>query len=38
MFDRMFVGSTAQHVVRQAVCPVLTLRAPADEPAASPRR
>jgi len=38
MFDRMFVGSTAQHVVRQAVCPVLTLRAPADGPAASPRR
>jgi nucleotide-binding universal stress UspA family protein len=24
--ERMFVGSTAQHVVRQAVCPVLTIR------------
>lgn len=24
--DRLFFGSTAQHVVRQAVCPVLTLR------------
>jgi nucleotide-binding universal stress UspA family protein len=24
--ERMFVGSTAQHVVRQAVCPVLTVR------------
>jgi len=24
--ERMFVGSTAQHIVRQAVCPVLTLR------------
>jgi len=22
----MFVGSTAQHVVRQATCPVLTVR------------
>lgn len=30
MLDRMFFGSTAQHVVRQAVCPVLTLRAPAE--------
>ena len=26
--ERMFYGSTAQHVVRQAVCPVLTLREP----------
>ena len=26
--ERMFVGSTAQHVVRQAVCPVLTIRQP----------
>jgi nucleotide-binding universal stress UspA family protein len=25
--DRLFVGSTAQHVVRQAPCPVLTVRA-----------
>jgi nucleotide-binding universal stress UspA family protein len=25
--DRVFVGSTAQHVVRQATCPVLTVRA-----------
>jgi nucleotide-binding universal stress UspA family protein len=24
--DRLFFGSTAQHVVRQALCPVLTLR------------
>jgi nucleotide-binding universal stress UspA family protein len=23
--ERMFVGSTAQHVVRRAVCPVLTI-------------
>jgi nucleotide-binding universal stress UspA family protein len=30
VLDRMFFGSTAQHVVRHAVCPVLTLRAPAD--------
>lgn len=29
LLDRMFFGSTAQHVVRQAVCPVLTLRTPA---------
>jgi nucleotide-binding universal stress UspA family protein len=29
VLDRMFFGSTAQHVVRQAACPVLTLRAPA---------
>lgn len=28
VLDRMFCGSTAQHVVRQAVCPVLTLRVP----------
>jgi nucleotide-binding universal stress UspA family protein len=28
VLDRMFFGSTAQHVVRQAACPVLTLRAP----------
>lgn len=27
--ERMFFGSTAQHVVREAVCPVLTLRDPA---------
>jgi nucleotide-binding universal stress UspA family protein len=27
---RMFFGSTAQHVVREAVCPVLTFRAPVD--------
>lgn len=26
VLDRMFFGSTAQHVVRQAHCPVLTLR------------
>ena len=26
LVERMFVGSTAQHVVRQAVCPVLTIR------------
>lgn len=26
--DRMFFGSTTQHVVRQATCPVLTLRHP----------
>ncbi|MBM3818816.1 MAG: universal stress protein [Acidimicrobiia bacterium] len=26
--DRAFFGSTAEHVVRQASCPVLTLRAP----------
>jgi nucleotide-binding universal stress UspA family protein len=24
--DRMFFGSTTQHLVRQAACPVLTLR------------
>jgi nucleotide-binding universal stress UspA family protein len=24
--DRLFFGSTTQHVVRQATCPVLTLR------------
>jgi nucleotide-binding universal stress UspA family protein len=29
--ERMFVGSTAQHVVRQAVCPVLTIRKPPTE-------
>jgi nucleotide-binding universal stress UspA family protein len=34
VLDRVFFGSTAQHMVRQAVCPVLTLRAPAT---ASPR-
>jgi len=28
VLDRMLFGSTAQHVVRQAVCPVLTLRTP----------
>jgi nucleotide-binding universal stress UspA family protein len=28
VLDRMFFGSTAQHVVRQAACAVLTLRAP----------
>jgi nucleotide-binding universal stress UspA family protein len=28
--DTMFVGSTAQHVVRTAVCPVLTVRRRAD--------
>lgn len=27
--ERMFHGSTAQHVVREAICPVLTLREPA---------
>ncbi|MBI3050454.1 MAG: universal stress protein [Acidobacteria bacterium] len=39
VLDRMFLGSTAQYVVRQAVCPVLTIRAPAAQPAAtsSPR-
>jgi nucleotide-binding universal stress UspA family protein len=40
VLDRMFFGSTAQHLVRQAVCPVLTLRAPAEQPAratSSPR-
>jgi nucleotide-binding universal stress UspA family protein len=40
VLDRMFFGSTAQHVVRHAVCPVLTLRAPAEQPAratSSPR-
>jgi nucleotide-binding universal stress UspA family protein len=26
LLERMFVGSTAQHVVRQATCPVLTIR------------
>jgi nucleotide-binding universal stress UspA family protein len=26
--DRMFFGSTTQHVVRQAACPVLTIRTP----------
>ena len=34
VLDRMFFGSTAQHVVRHAACPVLTLRAPASS---SPR-
>jgi nucleotide-binding universal stress UspA family protein len=34
VLDRMFFGSTAQHVVRRAACPVLTLRAPASS---SPR-
>jgi nucleotide-binding universal stress UspA family protein len=29
--ERMFVGSTAQHIVRQAVCPVLTIRKPLAE-------
>jgi nucleotide-binding universal stress UspA family protein len=33
VLDRMFFGSTAQHVVRHAVCPVLTLRAPMQQPA-----
>jgi nucleotide-binding universal stress UspA family protein len=33
VLDRMFFGSTAQHVVRQAVCPVLTLRAPTERAA-----
>lgn len=27
----MLFGSTTNHVVRQAACPVLTLRPPADE-------
>lgn len=27
VLERVFVGSTAQHIVRQAVCPVLTVRA-----------
>ena len=27
--ETMFFGSTAQHVVREAMCPVLTLREPA---------
>jgi nucleotide-binding universal stress UspA family protein len=31
--ERMFVGSTAQHIVRQAVCPVLTVREPARKAA-----
>jgi nucleotide-binding universal stress UspA family protein len=35
MLDRMFFESTAQHVVRQAACPVLTLRTPVDGPAAT---
>ena len=26
--ERMFVGATAQHIVRQATCPVLTIRQP----------
>jgi len=26
--ERMFYGSTAQHVVRRSVCPVLTVREP----------
>jgi nucleotide-binding universal stress UspA family protein len=30
VLDRMFFGSTAQHVVRHAACPVLTIRAPAS--------
>ena len=35
----LFFGSTAQHVVRQATCPVLTLRTASSEPAtASVRR
>ena len=29
-FERMFVGSTALHVLREARCPVLTVRAPDD--------
>jgi nucleotide-binding universal stress UspA family protein len=29
--DRMFFGSTTQHLVRQAACPVLTIRT--DQPA-----
>jgi len=33
VLDQMFFGSTAQHLVRQAVCPVLTLRTPAGQPA-----
>lgn len=36
--DRTFFGSTAQHIVRQSVCPVLTLRSPADGSAIAPRR
>jgi hypothetical protein len=28
VLDRMLFGSTAQHVVRQAACAVLMLRAP----------
>jgi hypothetical protein len=28
VLGRMFMGSTAQHIVRQAGCPVLTLRMP----------
>jgi nucleotide-binding universal stress UspA family protein len=27
VLERVFVGSTAQHIVRQAACPVLTVRA-----------
>jgi nucleotide-binding universal stress UspA family protein len=30
--ERMFVGSTAQHVVRRAGCPVLTIREPGEAP------
>jgi nucleotide-binding universal stress UspA family protein len=33
--DRMFFGSTANHVVREATCPVLTVRRRAHPAAAS---
>nr|NIS66339.1 universal stress protein [Gemmatimonadales bacterium] len=31
VIDRMFFGSTAQHVVREASCPVLTVRGTSPE-------
>jgi len=30
VLERLFVGSTAQHVIRQAGCPVLTVRSPVE--------
>jgi nucleotide-binding universal stress UspA family protein len=34
--DRLFFGSTTQHVVRQATCPVLTLRTESDDSTRNP--